>query len=189
MLTKTTTNPNILVRFSLTSAFITFFFIRSLSLGIHSLLTYIMKGFIGKAHRLFNADLAAPPQPPSEKRKSRPISGSKTSSVLAPPSIVGFSGISSCSDLLPAIQDPSALDILRYRYHHATNLGSVYVLERWLSPSRFPHETSGSSELEAVKSWVAKLGAEQTKQMFETAWANAVTDEYEAQENVFLRDI
>jgi hypothetical protein len=145
-----------------------------------------MKGFIGKAHKLFNADLAAPPQPPSEKRKSRPILGSKTSSVIAPPSTVRLSDTNSRSDLLPAIQDPSALDILRYRYHHATNLGSVYVLERWLSPSRFPHETSGSSELEAVKSWVAKLGAEQTKQMFETMWANAITDEYVTQGTFFI---
>lgn len=81
------------------------------------------------------------------------------------------------SELLPPTQDPSALDILRYRYHHATNLGSVYVLERWLSPSRFPQEMSGSSELEAAKSWVAKIGVEKTKKIFETAWADAISDE------------
>lgn len=106
------------------------------------------------------------------------MSDSKTSSMIAPSSTVGFGGMNSRSDLLPAIQNPSALDILRYRYHHATNLGSVYVLERWLSPSQFPQDTSGSSELEAVKSWVAKIGAEQTKKLFETAWANAILDEY-----------
>ncbi|KAL5381720.1 hypothetical protein PMIN06_010551 [Paraphaeosphaeria minitans] len=143
-----------------------------------------MKSFIGKAHKAFNADLAGPPRPPSEKRKSRPMSGSKNSSMLAPSSTVAFSSTNSRADLLPAIQVPSALDILRYRYHHATNLGSVYVLERWLSPSRFPQETSGSSELEAVKSWVAKIGAEQTKKMFETAWANAILDE----DIVWLKD-
>ncbi|KAL1600486.1 Glucan 1,3-beta-glucosidase 3 [Paraconiothyrium brasiliense] len=136
-----------------------------------------MKNFIGKAHKLFNADLAAGPQPPSEKRNSKLVSASKTSSLIVPSSTVGFSGINSRSNLLPTIQDPSALDILRYRYHHATNLGSVYVLERWLSPSRFPQDTSGSSELEAVKAWVAKIGADQTKQMFETCWANAILDD------------
>ena len=47
------------------------------------------------------------------------------------------------------IREPSAIDILRYRYHHGTNLGSVYVIEKWLSASRFPENASGTSELEA----------------------------------------
>ncbi|KAJ4304667.1 Glucan 1,3-beta-glucosidase 3 [Kalmusia sp. IMI 367209] len=127
-----------------------------------------MKGLIGKAHKLFNADLAVPPHPGEQKNTP---SGSKPASLTAP------SSVSTSQDALPAIQEPSALDILRYRYHHATNLGSVYVLERWLSPSRFPQETKGSSELEAVKAWIAKVGADQTKRMFETAWENAVSDE------------
>jgi hypothetical protein len=74
------------------------------------------------------------------------------------------------------IQDPTALDVLRYRYHHGTNLGSVYVLERWLSPSMFPDGTSGSSELEAVKAWVEAIGVDETKKKFEEHWANAVSD-------------
>jgi len=75
-----------------------------------------------------------------------------------------------------AIRKPSPLDILRYRYHHGTNLGSVYVLERWLQPSRFPHGAQGTSELAAVKAWVDKIGVEATKQKFEEQWANALTD-------------
>ncbi|KAI8936609.1 hypothetical protein NX059_007008 [Plenodomus lindquistii] len=74
------------------------------------------------------------------------------------------------------ISDPTPLDILRYRYHHGTNLGSVYVIERWLQPSRFPDGAEGSSELSAVKAWVDKVGIEATKQKFEEQWANALTD-------------
>ena len=74
------------------------------------------------------------------------------------------------------ISDPTPVDILRYRYHHGTNLGSVYVIERWLQPSRFPDGAGGSSELAAVKAWVDKIGLEATKQKFEEQWANAISD-------------
>lgn len=75
------------------------------------------------------------------------------------------------------IDEPTPLDILRYRYHHATNLGSIYVIERWLSPSRFPDGAEGSSELTSVKAWVDQIGINATKQKFEEQWANAVSDE------------
>ncbi|KAF1828357.1 glycoside hydrolase [Decorospora gaudefroyi] len=75
------------------------------------------------------------------------------------------------------ISDPAALDILRYRYHHGTNLGSVYVIERWLHPSRFPDGAEGSSELAAVQAWVDRIGIDATKQNFEEHWANSVSDE------------
>ncbi|PZC88792.1 glucan 1,3-beta-glucosidase [Pyrenophora tritici-repentis] len=74
------------------------------------------------------------------------------------------------------ISDPTTLDILRYRYHHGTNLGSVYVIERWLQSSRFPEGAEGSSELAAVRAWVDKIGIAGTKQKFEHHWANIVTD-------------
>lgn len=75
--------------------------------------------------------------------------------------------------------EATPLDILRYRYHHATSLGSVYVIERWLTPSRFPNGTEGSksSELGAVTAWVDKIGLDATQRKFEDAWANAVTEE------------
>lgn len=79
-------------------------------------------------------------------------------------------------DQASTIQEPTPLDIIRYRYHHGTNLGSIFVLEKWLHPSRFPEGATGTSELEAVKSWVDKIGIDATKQKFEEAWANAISD-------------
>ncbi|CBX91659.1 similar to glucan 1,3-beta-glucosidase [Plenodomus lingam JN3] len=75
------------------------------------------------------------------------------------------------------IREPSRLDILRYRYHYGTNLGSVYVIERWLQPSRFPDGAEGSSELAAVQAWVSIIGIEATKQKFEEQWANSIPEE------------
>lgn len=75
------------------------------------------------------------------------------------------------------INEPTPLEIIRYRYHHATNLGSIYVIERWLQPSRFPDDADGSSELACVKAWVERIGIEATKQKFEEHWASAVSDE------------
>jgi aryl-phospho-beta-D-glucosidase BglC (GH1 family) len=75
-----------------------------------------------------------------------------------------------------SIGDPTALDIIRYRYHHGTNLGSVYVIERWLQPSRFPEGAEGSSELAAVEAWVGRIGIDGAKQKFEEHWATIVSD-------------
>ncbi len=49
-----------------------------------------------------------------------------------------------------SVQPPSPVEILRYRYHHGTNLGSIFVLEQWLHPSMFVTGANGSSELDAV---------------------------------------
>jgi len=53
-------------------------------------------------------------------------------------------------DTPSTIQPPSPLDVLRYRYHHGTNLGSIFVLEQWLSGSMFVEGSRGGSELDAV---------------------------------------
>lgn len=74
------------------------------------------------------------------------------------------------------INEPTSLDILRYRYHHGTNLGSVYVVERWLQPSRFPEGAEGSSELALVKAWVDREGVDCARQKFEHHWSSIVTD-------------
>jgi aryl-phospho-beta-D-glucosidase BglC (GH1 family) len=74
------------------------------------------------------------------------------------------------------IRDPTPLEIMRYRYHHGTNLGSVYVIERWLQSSRFPHGAEGSSELAAVKAWVDKIGMDATQRKYEDYWNTAITD-------------
>jgi len=48
------------------------------------------------------------------------------------------------------IQPPSPIDVVRYRYNHGTNLGSIFVLEQWLSGSMFVAGAKGGSELDAV---------------------------------------
>jgi hypothetical protein len=48
------------------------------------------------------------------------------------------------------IPRPTTNEILRYRFQHGINLGSVYVLEQWLSPKMYDHGVSGASELDAV---------------------------------------
>ena len=48
---------------------------------------------------------------------------------------------------------PGLNEILRYRYHHGPNLGSIFVLEKWLHGSMFDTGAAGSSELDAVVSY------------------------------------
>lgn len=49
------------------------------------------------------------------------------------------------------LSPPTQKDIFSYRYQHGTNLGSVFVLERWLRNSMYEDDTPGASELEAIK--------------------------------------
>jgi hypothetical protein len=124
-----------------------------------------MKGFLKKAKSEFRGFLDNESKSPAQhasqtEPQQQPLSGGLKGKEQDRPSV---------------IQEPTALDILRYRYHHGTNLGSVFVLERWLSPSAFP-DCPGSSELAAVKSWVEKIGLEETRQKFEARWDSAVSD-------------
>ncbi|KAF2712920.1 glycoside hydrolase family 5 protein [Pleomassaria siparia CBS 279.74] len=73
------------------------------------------------------------------------------------------------------IIEPTATDILRYQYHHGTNLSAIYVAEEFLFPSR-PPTNSDSSELDAVKSSVDQIGIPATKAKFEERWNGALTD-------------
>ena len=77
------------------------------------------------------------------------------------------------------IRDPTVADVIRYRYHHGVNLGSIFVLEKWLTPSMFPTEAKleQTSELEGATLWVKKLGIEGARAKFEEHWANALTEE------------
>ncbi|KAA6407997.1 MAG: glycoside hydrolase family 5 [Lasallia pustulata] len=79
-------------------------------------------------------------------------------------------------DTPSTIGPPSTLDILRYRYHHGTNLGSVFVLEQWLSGSMFEAGAKGGSELDAVNASLAKCGVEATRAKWEAHWSNALSD-------------
>ncbi|KAJ9659357.1 Glucan 1,3-beta-glucosidase 3 [Coniosporium apollinis] len=77
-----------------------------------------------------------------------------------------------CQDRASTIQAPTPLDVFRYRYHHGTNIGSVYVLEKWLHPSMFPTNASDkqSSELEAIRLSVQAIGLDATRQKFQKHW-------------------
>lgn len=45
---------------------------------------------------------------------------------------------------------PTTSDILRFRFQQGVNLGGVFVLEQWLTPSMYDEGVSGASELDAV---------------------------------------
>ena len=45
-------------------------------------------------------------------------------------------------------------DVYRYRYHHGTNLGSIFILEKWLFSTMFEESAQGGSELDAVQALV-----------------------------------
>lgn len=79
--------------------------------------------------------------------------------------------ISHASSIHPVTQQ----DIFRYRYHHGTNLGSIFVLERWLFPSLF--SGPGDSELAAVTSSLSAIGPDKTKERWQKHWDSALTDE------------
>ena len=82
----------------------------------------------------------------------------------------------STQDGSEAMQQPTPADVIRYRYHHGTNIGSLFALERWLTPSMFHESAKGSSELAAVKSWVSREGIEQARERFEKHWREYVSD-------------
>lgn len=102
-------------------------------------------------------------------------------------------------DTPSTIGPPSTLDILRYRYHHGTNLGSIFVLEQWLHGSMFEPGVRGASELDAVNAYViqsyllvtiypsltdklpffssvSKYGVDGTRAKWEAHWSNALSD-------------
>lgn len=82
-------------------------------------------------------------------------------------------------------QPPTQADIIRYRYHHGCNLGSVFIMERWLTDSMYPEGADGSSELTAVSGWIKKEGIEKARERFERHWREYVNDS----DLDFLRDV
>ncbi|KAI5857002.1 putative glucan 1,3-beta-glucosidase precursor [Tricharina praecox] len=79
---------------------------------------------------------------------------------------------------------PTVPEINRYRTHHGANIGSVFVLERWLFPGMFLDTAKGGSELSAVSAWVEAHGIESARAKWEEHWASAMTPA----DWVFLRD-
>lgn len=59
-------------------------------------------------------------------------------------------------DQASEIQPPTPMDVAKYRYQHGTNLGTVFVLERWLVGGMFEgvKEGKGSAELAGVEGGV-----------------------------------
>lgn len=80
------------------------------------------------------------------------------------------------SDRASSIQPPTPADVIKYRYHHGTNLGSVFVLERWLTGCMFRDDFNGSSELVAAEGWVKFEGIEKARERFEKHWQNYCSD-------------
>lgn len=76
---------------------------------------------------------------------------------------------------MASLAPPTELDILRYRFHHGTNLGSVFVLEKWLFPNMFP--TDCPAELDAVTKSVHDIGVDATRAKWEAHWRNTITPE------------
>jgi len=74
------------------------------------------------------------------------------------------------------LNPPTPLDILRYRYQYGANLGSIYVLEKWLFNSAFPASCTDeqTSELEAVKAWIGEIGVDATRTKFEARWRDVI---------------
>ena len=69
----------------------------------------------------------------------------------------------------------SETDIYRYRYHHGVNLGSCFVLEKWITPSMYL-PSADTSELAAVKAAIAKDGISHTRTQWQQHWATLLTD-------------
>ncbi|KIV88123.1 hypothetical protein, variant [Exophiala mesophila] len=72
---------------------------------------------------------------------------------------------------------PTAKDILRYRYQHGTNLGSIFILEQWLFGGMYDAEVSSSSEHDAIIASLNKRGLQATREKFETHWRNALSED------------
>ncbi|MCJ1387692.1 Glucan 1,3-beta-glucosidase 3 [Xylographa bjoerkii] len=70
---------------------------------------------------------------------------------------------------------PTALDVLRYRYHHGVNLGGIFVLERWLFPGMFASCAVGDSELDAVTASILAINVFATKEKWEAHWNRALS--------------
>ena len=79
------------------------------------------------------------------------------------------------TDQPASLQEPSPLDVLRYRYQHGTNLGSVFVLEKWLTGSMY-QDGSDSAELAAVTGNIKAMGLDAARQKFENHWETYISD-------------
>ncbi|KAF3920543.1 hypothetical protein ABW20_dc0109551 [Dactylellina cionopaga] len=86
----------------------------------------------------------------------------------------GTAATQNCSTGKPSLADPLERDVLAYRYQHGTNIGAIFVAEKWLFGNLFTGAATGDSELDAVKSQIAASPAT-ARQTFENFWSTAMT--------------
>ncbi|WPG98301.1 glycoside hydrolase [Acrodontium crateriforme] len=75
-----------------------------------------------------------------------------------------------------SIQPPTPQDITKYRYHHGTNLGSVFIMEKWLTKSVYHESAQGSSELAAAEARCKAEGVDKAREIHEKHWREYVSD-------------
>ncbi|KAK6541930.1 Glucan 1,3-beta-glucosidase 3 [Orbilia ellipsospora] len=75
----------------------------------------------------------------------------------------------------PLLAEPLERDVLAYRYHHGTNLGAIFVAEKWLFGTVFAPNAQGDSELDAVASQVTTYGVDAARKTFESFWSTTMT--------------
>lgn len=124
----------------------------------------------------------ADPQTMADGLESAAKPASTDPSAMASASTKGVPGDEPTQDAAADSKEPInpiVKDIVRYRYSYGTNLGSIYVLEKWLTASAFPPDASEdeTSELDCVSLWVEDIGPEATQKKFEERWSRALTDE------------
>jgi hypothetical protein len=127
--------------------------------GSDPLNTMIPKKFLDKAKSTLHGARQAYHQPPKDTSGDRATHSTPRAADI------------NTAQVPPA----SAQDILKYRYHHGTNLGSVFVLEKWLTPSMYPNSSTSATELAAVKASVQEIGMDATKAKWEAHWRDWVT--------------
>lgn len=81
------------------------------------------------------------------------------------------------ADLSKPNQAPNDRTIFQSRNNHGPNIGSMFLLEKWLTPDMFPESAKGDAELDAVSALVAEQGAEGAQKKFEDHWNTWITDD------------
>ena len=72
-------------------------------------------------------------------------------------------------------QPPSRKQIYRCRQNYGTNIGSCFVIERFMFHDIFPG--GANNELEAVSQWTRELGPDRTREKFEQHWNNFMNED------------
>ncbi|KAG5366382.1 putative glycosyl hydrolase [Yarrowia sp. B02] len=81
------------------------------------------------------------------------------------------------ADLSKPNQAPNDRTIFQTRNNHGPNIGSMFLLEKWLTPGMFPDSAKGDAELDAVSALVAEKGADGARQQFEQHWNSWLGDD------------